>query len=395
MKILIRYYKLYNIATQFLIFIPVLVNIYLIRGISASQALFIEAVYFITIMIFELPTGYIGDRIGHDKLVVIGLIGTTAGYTLFAFAHNAALVLLAQVLLGISCTCMSGSDLASLSSCMDKNNEKNMISVHKSLYSTGTASLFAAYLASSFVININNDGMLIFLIMAFVHLCSIVFFLLFYRAKQKLNTSIAEKSDPHSSQPSQKSGSTENTLSYFDLLMCGIMLGVISAVYLISQIFYNNLGVDSYYYGIIYCVSSILTIIFTKVKWDFNRKALFALPVLFAVPIFNYKIMIVPFIVLLAYAKALINPFVNNYILSNSKKNKALNVSVSSMINNGINGILMFSLSGIVYALGFTIAMIIFTVISVLIIVYIYHNSSRELKNILNAGIPEEAGGDK
>ena len=41
------------------------------RGISLGQIYFIESVYFIIVIVMELPWGYIADRFGYKKTLII------------------------------------------------------------------------------------------------------------------------------------------------------------------------------------------------------------------------------------------------------------------------------------------------------------------------------------
>lgn len=375
----IKYYKGYTISYNFLIFVPVLVSIYIERGITTSQILFLESIYCITILLFEIPTGLLGDRLGHVKLVVIGLLGTIASYLVLAFASTIYILILSQILLGIFSTCTSGSDLASLSFDLEKSNS---ITVYKSIHVVETASMLVAYIASSFAIKYNPKGTFVFLIMAFSNLCALVFFLKFVKKKKIMSDSLEKIYNSKS-----EKGITiqdGNSISITDLLNCGIMFGIISTTYLISQIFYNNLEIDRKYMGAIYCISSILIIIFTKSKYAFNNITMFILPLLFIIPIFSYKIMIIPYILLLSWAKAKVFPFVNNYIIQNTETHKALNLSVSNMVNNGINAILMFTLSGVVYKLGFTSALVMLAIVSAFLLWGIYQICSNELKSSIS-----------
>ncbi|MCH3915575.1 MAG: MFS transporter [Acidaminococcaceae bacterium] len=95
-----RYFYLYTFFSNFFIFLPVLVSIYKYRGIGISEILLLESVYNIVIALFEVPTGILGDKIGHDKSVIIGVIGLAIAFGIFAFSNNLISIIVVQIMLG-------------------------------------------------------------------------------------------------------------------------------------------------------------------------------------------------------------------------------------------------------------------------------------------------------
>lgn len=159
-----------------------------------------------------------------------------------------------------------------------------------------------------------------------------------------------------------------------ETLICGLLLGVLSVGYLVSQIFMNNLKIEEEYFGAFYCLISIISIIFTRINSRMKVITVFLMPILFIIPCFNYYFMIFPFILLYGYLKAKVIPFVTEYISSRTEEHKARNLSISSMINNLINAIFMLVLSKLVYNFGFQFSMIILVLITSLLLIYIFKN---------------------
>src|SRR3712207_2729442 len=58
----------------------------------------------------EVPTGVLADRYGRKRSMVIGLVMIAASFALIVAPHL-AVVLAAQVLLGVGWTCLSGADV--------------------------------------------------------------------------------------------------------------------------------------------------------------------------------------------------------------------------------------------------------------------------------------------
>lgn len=91
---------------------PVWVLFLLSRGISYSGIGLLDAAFSVTILLAELPTGYVGDRIGRRRALLIGTAGGAVGSIAFAFGRSLPTLLVVYVLLAVSQTFSSGSDSA-------------------------------------------------------------------------------------------------------------------------------------------------------------------------------------------------------------------------------------------------------------------------------------------
>lgn len=377
MKKTLRYFKIYTFFSNLMFFLPVLLTIYLKRGITVTDVLLIESAYYFTIFLFELPTGYLGDRIGHDKLVVIGLVGLTISYFIFAFSFSLGFIILSQVLLGIFASCISGSDLGSLSTYLETQKCKDGLSEQKDIFAIATAGTLFSYIFSGVIVRLDEFGILTFILTGVVYLIAFIFYFLFSKGKRKkVETTHIEKNEV------DKISSINKNLK-LDILVCGILLGILSGSYIVSQIYYNELEVSPNMLGLIYCFGSVLVILFTKSKLKFNKRVMFLMPVMFLITVIDIKVLLIIFVIIVSLIKATIFPFINNYILTYGGHNKAFNMSINSLINNLINAMLMLSLSGIVYKLGFTVAMVLLSVLTLLLILYLYNKCSEQYKVML------------
>ncbi len=74
----------------------------------------IQAAYSLTIVLFELPSGYLADRWGRKKTLLAGALLNFGGYLVYSVSFGFEGFLMAQVMLGIGQSFMSGSDTAML-----------------------------------------------------------------------------------------------------------------------------------------------------------------------------------------------------------------------------------------------------------------------------------------
>jgi MFS family permease len=366
-----RYFYLYTFFSSFFIFLPMLVSIYKYRGIGISEILLLESIYNIVIALFEVPTGILADKIGHDKSVIFGVIGLAISFGIFAFSNKLIHIIVVQIMLGIFTSCISGSDIGNISKLESINSEKDG-KLFYNLYAISTLSMLSSYVLSGVIIKADSTGLWVLLVEAIVTIISAGFYMLYYFSKKK-TISLVVRCDKNRNEirkePNQISLVNGRLL---EVCACGLLLGIISSGYLVSQFFLNNLEISSKYFGLIYCFIGISSIAFSRIISKMKSITVILMPILFVIPYFNYLFMILPFILLYAYLKARVIPFVQEYISSRTEEHKARNLSIGSMINNLINGIFMLGLSKLVNVFGFQCSMIIMALITSLLLMYVF-----------------------
>lgn len=83
-------------------------------GMSMTEILMLQGFFGFVMAAFEFPSGYIADRIGYRKTLVGASALAVCGWTTYAFADSIALVVLAEAILGVSVSMVSGADTALL-----------------------------------------------------------------------------------------------------------------------------------------------------------------------------------------------------------------------------------------------------------------------------------------
>ncbi len=97
-----------------LILLPVIVPFFQSFGISMAQIFQLQGVFALSVMLFEIPSGYIADLWGKKRCLVVGGILNGVGYSWLLFADTFWEFVLFEFLMGAAAALYSGADVALL-----------------------------------------------------------------------------------------------------------------------------------------------------------------------------------------------------------------------------------------------------------------------------------------
>lgn len=109
----IQRFYLFRLLVHLQFWMPIWV-IYLLdeRGLSLQQVTFMDAPFFLALVLAEVPTGAIADRYGRRLSLALGTLCNAVAVLVFAMAHTFPLLLLSYVTWGVALTLYSGADAA-------------------------------------------------------------------------------------------------------------------------------------------------------------------------------------------------------------------------------------------------------------------------------------------
>ena len=83
-------------------------------GMNLTQILLLQGIFSVAMVVFEYPSGYLSDRIGYRAALKLASLLGIIGWGLYTVAGTFPQVLVAEILLGMSFSFISGSDSALL-----------------------------------------------------------------------------------------------------------------------------------------------------------------------------------------------------------------------------------------------------------------------------------------
>jgi MFS family permease len=108
--------KLYiiKVAKWFMLFMPIVVLFYKDNGLEMRHVFILQAIYSVAIVVLEIPSGYVADVLGRKITLVIGTILGFLGFLSYSFSYGFIGFLIAEVILGLGQSLISGADSALL-----------------------------------------------------------------------------------------------------------------------------------------------------------------------------------------------------------------------------------------------------------------------------------------
>src|SRR5882724_7072130 len=103
-------------AFQFILFpIPIITLFWKDQiGMSLADIMILQAIFGMSVVLFEFPSGYLADRVGYRRSLLVGTSLLTAGWLLYTRAGSFWAVAAAETILGAASAFMSGADRALL-----------------------------------------------------------------------------------------------------------------------------------------------------------------------------------------------------------------------------------------------------------------------------------------
>lgn len=151
-------YKLYviKISHWLMLTMPVILIFYNANNLSVRHLFVIQAAYSLTIVLFELPSGYLADRWGRKKTLVTGAILNFGGYLLYSVSFGFEGFLMAQIMLGMGQSFMSGSDTAMLyDTLVSENKQHQYLKIEGRMTSVGNFAEALAGIIAGFLLMIS------------------------------------------------------------------------------------------------------------------------------------------------------------------------------------------------------------------------------------------------
>jgi len=127
-----------RISKWFNLVMPVVVLFYNDNGLNMQEIFLLKSVYSIGIVAMEIPSGWMADVWGRRKTLFLGSLLGTLGFAVYSVSHSFVWFMVAEIILGVGYSFVSGADSAMLYDTLYENKqEKRYVRLEGKITSAG------------------------------------------------------------------------------------------------------------------------------------------------------------------------------------------------------------------------------------------------------------------
>jgi MFS family permease len=105
-------YYMFSFLSDFTIFLPFIVYYFQELGFSLGQIALLQSITAITVFVFEIPSGYVADKIGRKNALVLSTLFQLIGLLFLYSSQNYVMLIIAHIFNGLAWAFISGADSA-------------------------------------------------------------------------------------------------------------------------------------------------------------------------------------------------------------------------------------------------------------------------------------------
>lgn len=342
---------LYSFFDTFFIYMPYLaLFLALNKGLNNNQIAIVLSGFSFSVFIFEIPTGFIADKIGAKQSIVIGFIIRLLGIATLTFANSFIIIILGEVLIGLGATFCSGADQSLLykvvhSQEFEKERYGKIISNYFTISWFG---LTISFLCGQFLANISYFS--IFYISIAITLLGL------FIALSLPKISVEDKHDSIQIIKNAVIDIVKNNKLTSIFLLASFIFSILASSYLLFQPYLNEINLAGKNNGLIFFFVTLFAIIGSKLQPIIAKKTgpiinivmLLALSITIIVIGFTKGLTVIGFFCIFRLIWGISSPLIskemNEVIIHDESRSTIL--SIQSLASNLLQGIILF-LAGI------------------------------------------------
>ncbi len=255
-----------NIAIGFSLIGPIFVLYFQEVGLSLQQIFILESINSFAILLFEVPTGFLSDKIGRKKSLLLSVISVEVAFLIYIFNKSFVSFIIADIFYALAIALYSGTFSALLYDTLkeyNKEDEYKKVSGNMGFYTllgVSVASLLSGFLAT---ISLR----LPFIINFFTYMVAFLVLLTIKEPKRAKATN----SKKELINAVKKTFFNGSKLKWVVLFSASIYIFAQGAFYF-YQPYLKQVGIDLVYFGIIFASFQIVAAIGSKMAHKIEEK---------------------------------------------------------------------------------------------------------------------------
>ena len=323
----------------FMVAMPIIVLFFQEHGLTLTEVMILQSIYSFSVALFEIPSGFIADVFGRKRTIILSTIFTFIGFLVFSFFGGFYAFAIAQVLVGIGGSLMSGSDSAIIyDTLLETNSKTTYTKIEGRTYAIGNFSEAFAGILGGFLA-VGSIYMPIYVQTSILFFSIPIAFTLiepFMHKENKLDRSFKAVLEV------VKFAMVDNQKLKWLIIYSSAMGAATLSMAWFAQPFFKSINIPLAYFGILWAVlnfSAGLTSFNAHQfdKKDNNYKILFYLSLAMSTSFiflgYNNSVYGLIFILFIYLLRGLVTPILRNAINENTISNKRATVlSIRSLI---------------------------------------------------------------
>lgn len=148
----IYYLYLIKLSKWLMLIMPIVTLFYADNGLSEFHIYLLQSVYSVSVAVMEIPSGYMADIVGRKKTLILGSCLGTLGFLIYSISYNVEGFIVAEIILGIGGSFISGADSALLyDSLVAEKKEQKYLQFEGRLISVGNFAETAAAICGGLI----------------------------------------------------------------------------------------------------------------------------------------------------------------------------------------------------------------------------------------------------
>ena len=323
----------------FMVAMPIIVLFFQEHGLTLTEVMILQSIYSFSVALFEIPSGFIADVFGRKRTIVLSTIFTFIGFLVFSFFGGFYAFAIAQVLVGIGGSLMSGSDSAIIyDTLLETNSKTTYTKIEGRTYAIGNFSEAFAGILGGFLA-VGSIYMPVYVQTSILFFSIPIAFTLIEPSMHKENK--LDRSFKAVLEVVKFAMVDNQKLKWLIIYSSAMGVATLSMAWF-AQPFFKSINIPLAYFGILWAVlnfSAGLTSFNAHQfdKKDKNYKMLFylslAMTTSFILLGFNASVFGLIFILFIYLLRGLVTPILRNAINENTTSNKRATVlSIRSLI---------------------------------------------------------------
>jgi len=323
----------------FMVAMPIIVLFFQEHGLTLTEVMILQSIYSFSVALFEIPSGYIADIFGRKRTIVLSTIFTFIGFLVFSFFGGFYAFAIAQVLVGIGGSLMSGSDSAIIyDTLLETNSKITYTKIEGRSYAIGNFSEAFAGILGGFLA-VGSIYMPIYVQTSILFFSIPIAFTLIEPTMYKENK--LDRSFKAVLEVVKFAMVDSQKLKWLIIYSSAMGVATLSMAWF-AQPFFKSINIPLAYFGILWAVLNFSAGITSFNAHQFDKKdndykMLFylalAMPISFLFLGYNASVYGLIFILLIYLLRGIVTPILRNAINENTTSNKRATVlSVRSLI---------------------------------------------------------------